>query len=257
MPRVTAQAIHLLARRQGVPTADLFALVEHEVPDIAAGQALVRNRFLSVDPYMRQLMDDEWPLNAPLGGGRAIGRVVASRAELLPEGAWVFHHSGWSSHAVVTADEPRVRVVEPADGIPLSHYLSVLGGTGLTAYAGMRAVLDVRPGESVFVTSAAGGVGSVAGQIARLLGAGLVVGSTGSAAKMEHVTKVLGFDAAFDYHTAPVADLLARASRSEWTRSWKASAASIWRPRSSRPVSSAASPGSARSPRIATARPPR
>jgi NADPH-dependent curcumin reductase CurA len=212
MPRATARSIHLLARPQGVPTTDLFAIVEHDVPDIAAGQALVSNRFLSVDPYMRQLMDDGWPLNAPLGQGRAIGRVVASRAELLPEGAWVFHTSGWSTHAVVAADQPGVRVVEPADGIPLSHYLSVLGGTGLTAYAGMRAVLDVQYGESVFVTSAAGGVGSVAGQIARLLGAGLVVGSTGSVAKVEHATKVLGFGAAFDYHTAPVADLLAQAA---------------------------------------------
>lgn len=212
MPRAMAQSVHLLARPQGVPTADLFAVVEHEVPEIAAGRALVRNRFLSVDPYMRQLMDDDWPLNAPLDHGRAIGQVVASRAELLPEGAWVFHTSGWSTHAVVASDQPGVRVVEPADGIPLSRYLSVLGGTGLTAYVGMRAVLGVQPGESVFVTSAAGGVGSVAGQIARLLGAGLVVGSTGSAAKVEHVTKVLGFDAAFDYHAAPVADLLAKAA---------------------------------------------
>lgn len=109
MPRATAQSIHLLARPQGAPTTDLFAIVEHDVPDIAAGQALVSNRFLSVDPYMRQLMDDGWPLNAPLGQGRAIGRVVASRAELLPEGAWVFHTSGWSTHAVVAADQPGVR----------------------------------------------------------------------------------------------------------------------------------------------------
>src|ERR1700683_5817926 len=119
MPRATAQPSHLLPRPQGVPTTDLFAIVEHDVPDIAAGQALVSNRFLSVDPYMRQLMDDGWPLNAPLGQGRAIGRVVASRAELPPERAGGFHTSGWSTHAVVGADPPGVCWVVHSDGRPL------------------------------------------------------------------------------------------------------------------------------------------
>jgi NADPH-dependent curcumin reductase CurA len=207
MTTVTARTVHLLRRPDGFPTSDLFAFRERELAPPGEGEALVENLYLSVDPYMRQLMDGGWPLDAPLGRGRALGRVVASRAAGLAEGDIVFHTGGWSTHALV---EPgTARAVEPAPGVPLAAYLSVLGGTGLTAYAGMRSVLDVRPGESVYVSAAAGAVGGVAGQIARLLGAERVLGSAGSAAKVAHVTERLGFTAAYDYREGGLAGWLA------------------------------------------------
>jgi NADPH-dependent curcumin reductase CurA len=207
MTAVITRSVHLLRRPDGFPTADLFAFTERKLGPLQEGEALVENLYLSVDPYMRQLMDGGWPLDEPLGRGRTIGRVVASRATGVAEGDLVLHTGGWSTHAVV--DAGAVRVIKPAPGIPLPAYLSVLGGTGLTAYAGIRAILDVQPGETVYVSAAAGAVGSVAGQIARLLGARRVLGSTGSAEKAQHVTERLGFTAAFDYRTGSLPDWLA------------------------------------------------
>jgi NADPH-dependent curcumin reductase CurA len=204
----TVRSMIQTARPSGFPDRAQFAIVERElgVPD---GGALVENLYLSVDPYMRQLMDGGWPLNEPLGEGRAIGRVIATDSQQFREGTLVYHTEGWSTHAAILAGQDGVRVLEPADGIPLTNYLSVLGGTGLTAYVGVREILRVREGENVFITAAAGAVGGVAGQICRLLGAGRVIGSVGSAGKVRHVTQRLGFDAAFDYHDGPVAKLLA------------------------------------------------
>ena len=207
---IAALTFHQLARPTGAPSAELFALRELALPALEPGDALLENLYLSVDPYMRQLMDGGWPLNEPLKRGRAIGRVIESRDEALPEGALVFHTGGWSTHAVVSAGQPGVRRFTAAEGVPLSTHLSVLGGTGLTAYVGIREVLGVAEGDVVFITSAAGAVGSAAGQIARLLGAATVIGSVGSERKVEHVVAKLGYDAAFDYHQGPVSEALAR-----------------------------------------------
>jgi NADPH-dependent curcumin reductase CurA len=171
--------------------------------------ALVENLYLSVDPYMRALMDGPWQLGTA-GEGRAIGRVVESRDDQLNAGDLVFHWQGWRTHALVSAAE--ARVLRPADGVPLSAYLGILGGTGLTAYVGLTRIGQLQPGEAVFISAAAGGVGSAAGQLARLLGAGRIVGSAGSAAKVAHLVDDLGYDAAFDYHDGAVADLLAKAT---------------------------------------------
>jgi NADPH-dependent curcumin reductase CurA len=205
---LTVRSIVQTARPSGFPDPAQFAVVEHKlgVPD---GGALVENLYLSVDPYMRQLMDGGWPLNEPLGEGRAIGRVIATNSQHFREGMLVLHAEGWSTHAALVAGQDGAAVLEPADGIPVTSYLSVLGGTGLTAYVGVREILGVHEGETVFITAAAGAVGGVAGQICRLIGAGRVIGSAGSAAKIRHVTQRLGFDAAFDYHDGPVAKLLA------------------------------------------------
>jgi NADPH-dependent curcumin reductase CurA len=174
-------------------------------------ETILRTGNVSVDPYMRQLMDGGWPLHEPLDQGRAIGRVVKSETGEFPEGALIVHTGGWSTHAAVFPGQRGARLVQPASGIPLSAYLSVLGGTGMTAYVGIREILRLREGETVFITGAAGAVGSVAGQISRLLGA-RVIGSVGSAAKVRHVTGRLGFDAAFDYHDGPLGKLLAKAA---------------------------------------------
>ncbi|POX36916.1 NADP-dependent oxidoreductase [Streptomyces sp. Ru73] len=209
MTGTAARFVHQTARPDGFPTREHFAFVEDTVPAPAPGEALVANLYLSVDPYMRELMDGGWDLHTPLEG-RSVGRVTASRTPDLKAGDLVFHRKGWRTHALVTPDE--VRVLPSHRGVPAHTYLGVLGGTGLTAYVALTRTARLQPGEDVFISAAAGGVGSAAGQFARLLGAGRVVGSAGSPAKVRRLTEEWGFDAAFDYHDGPVGDLLAKAA---------------------------------------------
>ncbi|MFY1703309.1 NADP-dependent oxidoreductase [Micromonospora sp. WMMA1923] len=205
--------IHLASRPTGWPTAENFRLVETPVPTPGPGQIVVRNRFVSVDPYMRGRMNDvrsyvpPFQLDAPLDGG-AVGEVVASEADGFTPGDVVLHGLGWREYALL--DATAARTVDP-DLAPLTAYLSVLGMTGLTAYAGLLEVAGMAEGETVFVSAAAGSVGSLVGQIAKLKGAGRVVGSAGSAAKVDRL-RALGFDAAFDYHDGPVGDSLRAAA---------------------------------------------
>ncbi|WP_225837828.1 NADP-dependent oxidoreductase [Streptomyces sp. NK08204] len=204
-----ALTVQQTARPTGFPTADHFRFAESPVPEPAPGTALVENLYWSVDPYHRQMMDGDFGLNAPLEG-RTLGRVVASRTPALPEGEVVFHRQGWRTHAVVRPEE--VRRLPHHEGVPLSAYLSVLGGTGLTAYVGLTRIARLREGEDLFVSGAAGGVGTATGRFARLLGAGRLIGSAGSAEKVTYLTQQVGYDAAFDYRTGPAADLLAEAA---------------------------------------------
>ncbi|WP_174536278.1 NADP-dependent oxidoreductase [Micromonospora chalcea] len=205
--------IHLASRPEGWPTAENFRLVTTEVPTPGPGQVVVRNRFMSVDPYMRGRMNDvksyvpPFALDAPLDGG-AIGEVVAGEAGGVKPGDVVLHGLGWREYALV--DAKGARKIDP-DLAPVTAYLGVLGMTGLTAYAGLLDVAAMKPGETVFVSGAAGAVGSMVGQIAKLRGAGRVIGSAGSAAKVERLA-ALGFDAAFDYHDGPVSKQLRAAA---------------------------------------------
>ncbi|MFI9834865.1 NADP-dependent oxidoreductase [Streptomyces sp. NPDC051913] len=205
----TALTVQQIARPTGFPTPEHFRFAESPVPEPAAGTALVENLYWSVDPYHREMMDGDFALDAPLEG-RTLGRVIASRAPELPEGAIVFHRRGWRTHAVVGPEEAR-RVPE-YQGVPLSAHLSVLGGTGLTAYVGLTRIAGLREGDDLFVSAAAGGVGTATGRFARLLGAGRLIGSAGSPAKVRHLTEQVGYDTAFDYHEGPVPDLLAKAA---------------------------------------------
>ncbi|MEU5433139.1 NADP-dependent oxidoreductase [Streptomyces sp. NPDC020719] len=206
----TSITVHQTARPTGLPTPADFAFVEAPVPDPAPGTALVENLYLSVDPYHREVMD-VGPLFRPLEG-RALGRVVASRDPGLREGDLVFHRQGWRTHALVTLGTDGTRTIQPYEGVPLSAHLGILGGTGLTAYVALTRTLQLRPGQDLFVSAAAGGVGTAAGRIARLLGAGRIVGSAGSAAKVGFLTEAVGYDAAFDYHDGPVGEQLAKAA---------------------------------------------
>ncbi|MGQ5263053.1 NADP-dependent oxidoreductase [Micromonospora sp. ZYX-F-536] len=205
--------IHLASRPRGWPTEENFRLVETDVPTPGPGQIVVRNQYMSVDPYMRGRMNDvksyvpPFALDAPLDGA-AIGEVVASEADGVTVGDTVLHGLGWREYALL--DATAARAVDP-NLAPVSAYLSVLGMTGLTAYAGLLEVAAMKPGETVFVSAAAGAVGSLVGQIAKLKGAGRVVGSAGSPAKVERL-RALGFDAAFDYHDGPVRDSLRAAA---------------------------------------------
>ncbi|MFF3890029.1 NADP-dependent oxidoreductase [Streptomyces sp. NPDC001914] len=208
----TAHTVHQIARPHGFPTAEHFAFVASPLPEPEAGSALVENLYWSVDPYHREMMDDApggFALDAPLEG-RTLGRVIASRTPRLAEGEIVFHRKGWRTHAAVAPEE--VRRLPRFDGVPLTAYLSLLGGTGLTAYVGLTRIARLQEGEDLFVSAAAGGVGTATGRFARLLGAGRLVGSTGSAAKARHLTREVGYDAVFDHHDGPAADLLAKAA---------------------------------------------
>jgi NADPH-dependent curcumin reductase CurA len=197
----TTREWHLAARPHGEPTPADFRLVEVPVPEPAEGQVVVRNVVMSVDPYMRGRMRSgpsyapPWEVGEVMRGG-AVGRVVASRSPELPEGSLVLTDAAWRETAVLDAAQT-TRLPAATDVAP-SWYLGVLGMPGLTAYAGLFRVGAFREGDDVFVSGAAGAVGSLVGQFARLRGAGSVVGSAGSPEKVAWLRE-LGCTAAFDY----------------------------------------------------------
>ncbi|MEU4800909.1 NADP-dependent oxidoreductase [Actinosynnema sp. NPDC023587] len=210
----TAQEIRLASRPQGVPTPENFELVAVPVEPPGEGQVLVRNLVMSVDPYMRGRMNDAKSYVAPFEVGKAleggaVGEVVVSNAPGFAVGDKVLHGLGWREYATVAAEH--VVKVDP-ERAPLGAYLGVLGMPGLTAYAGLVDVAGLKEGDAVFVSGAAGAVGQVAGQVAKLRGARRVVGSAGTDAKVAYLVDELGFDAAFNYKDAPVTEQLAAAA---------------------------------------------
>lgn len=212
MSHAISTQIQLARRPEGWPTHDDFRTVEVELSDPAPGEVRVANEFVSVDPYMRGRMNDVRSYVAPYAldeviAGGAIGRVVASAADDLPVGTVVLHQHGWSD--VVQADASTFRAVPEVPGMPLSLRLHILGMTGLTAYVGLTAIAGLAPGDTVFVSGAAGAVGTAVGQIAKLLGAGRVIGSAGSPEKVALLTEKYGYDAAFNYKDGPVREQLA------------------------------------------------
>ena len=209
----TTRHIALASRPHGAPTPDNFRLESVDLPALADGQVLVRNDIMSVDPYMRGRMNDAksyvapYEVDAPLEGG-AVGEVIASRSDAVAVGQHVVHGAGWREHAVLPAKA--VTVID-TDAAPASAYLGVLGMTGLTAYVGLTAVAEMREGDTVFVSGAAGAVGQVAGQVAKALGAAKVIGSAGSPDKVSRILQ-LGYDEAFDYKATPVREGLRAAA---------------------------------------------
>lgn len=208
--------VHLVNRPVGWPQPGDFALRSGPV-EAGPGELLVLNRFLSVDPYMRGRMNDArsyvppFALDQVMDGG-AVGEVVsAPSGGTFSAGDAVIHNLGWREYAV---GPPEVfRPIDPVPGTALSTYLGALGMPGLTAYVGLLDVAGFQPGESLFVSAAAGAVGSLVGQLAKLRGAGLVIGSAGSDRKVVHLTRDLGFDAAFNYHDGDVTASLLQAAR--------------------------------------------
>ncbi|NEB11605.1 NADP-dependent oxidoreductase [Streptomyces coelicoflavus] len=205
---------HLVTRPVGWPKPEDFALVEAEVPTPGDGQVLVRNLYVSVDPYMRGRMSAAKSYAAPYELGKvmqggAVGEVVASNAEGIAVGDHVLHFFGWREYAAL--DAKNAVKVDP-DAAPLSTYLGVLGMTGLTAYAGLLRTASFKEGDSVFVSGAAGAVGSQVGQIARLKAASRVIGSAGSDEKVKLLLDEYGFDAAFNYKNGPVGEQLRAAA---------------------------------------------
>jgi NADPH-dependent curcumin reductase CurA len=203
-----SREIRLVARPRGFPGEDLFELAETAVPEPAEGQLLVRNAYFSVDPYMRPRMNDVRSYVAPftLGEamtGGAVGRIEVSRNPAFAEGDWVVHGLGWREWAL--SDGSGMQKVQ-ASSAPVSTALGVLGMPGYTAYHGLFEIGRPEPGETVFVSGAAGAVGSAAGQMAKIVGC-RVIGSAGSAEKVAWLDEI-GFDAAFDYRQTAVHDAL-------------------------------------------------
>jgi NADPH-dependent curcumin reductase CurA len=207
-----ARAWHLKSRPSGMPTSDNFELKDTDLPPLGDGQVHVRNRWLSVDPYMRGRMNDvksyvpPFQLGAPLEGG-AIGEVVESTADGISPGDMVLHMLGWRDEAIIDA-----RAVNklPDLGAEPQLFLGILGVTGATAWFGLLDIAQAKAGDIVFVSAAAGAVGTAVVQIAKAKGM-TVIGSAGGAEKCEFV-RSLGADAVVDYKAQPILKGLAAAA---------------------------------------------
>jgi len=219
-----ARQVQLVRYPVGEVTPDDFVTVEVDLPDPQPGQVLVRNTFTSVDPGMRLRLRksgpagyfNSFPLNAPMDDIWAVGEVIESRAEGFELGDSVWHAKGWRDYAIVTAGEPALAGIATLARIdttvaPPETYLGPLGAMGITAYAGLVDAAELREGDIVWVSAAAGAVGSLAAQIAKLRGH-RVVGSAGSAEKVRYLLDELSLDAAFNYRDRPMIDRLREAA---------------------------------------------
>ena len=191
--------VRLSARPRGLPLRDDFEVAEVRVADPAEGEVLVRNAYLSVDPYMRSRMSEarsyaaSYVVGEPMWGA-AVGRVEASQSSRFAEGDWVLHTLGWREWALL--DGTGMRVVD-ASAAPVTTALGVLGMPGFTAWYGLFEIGAPEEGQTVFVSGAAGAVGSAAGQMAKIAGC-RVIGSAGTEEKLDWLRE-LGFDAVFSY----------------------------------------------------------
>ncbi|MGH7248091.1 MAG: NADP-dependent oxidoreductase, partial [Pseudomonadota bacterium] len=197
---IVSREFKLVRRPVGFPEESDFQIVETPVPELNAGEALIRTVYLSVDPYMRGRISGARSYAAPVEIGEAMvgeaaGVVAASRYPGLAPGDFVTGGLGWRDYAV--AGGKGLRKVDPAIA-PIPTYLSVLGGTGLTAYFGLLDIGQPKPGETVLISGAAGAVGSLVGQIAKIHGC-RAAGIAGGDGKISHIVNDLGFDAGFNY----------------------------------------------------------
>ena len=220
-----ARQVQLTRHPEGEVSPSHFRIVEVELPELGDGEVLVRNLFTSVDPALRLQLRRQapggyfnaFPLNAPMDGIMSVGEVVESRAEGFARGDAVSHGWGWRDLAVVPACVMSVGGVGTLAKLdtslgPAEMFLGPLGNMGLTAYVGLVHAAELRDGDVVWVSAAAGAVGSIAAQIAKL-GGHRVIGSAGSADKVAFLLDELGLDAAFDYHGGPVLDQLRAVAR--------------------------------------------
>jgi NADPH-dependent curcumin reductase CurA len=203
----------LVRRPNGMPVADDFSLVTQPVPELSDGQFLIRNRYASLDPAMRGWMDDVPSYLPPIPLGEVIrastvGEVVASKADGFPVGQWVSGLNAIEEYSVGMAGGFSQAVDVSIVPSP-TNFLSVLGSVGMTAYFGYLEVCKPNPGDVVLVTGAAGAVGSLVGQIAKIKGASKVIGIAGGPEKCARLVERYGFDAAIDYRGKSVDQLSA------------------------------------------------
>jgi hypothetical protein len=212
MTKFTSREIRLVSHPTGLPKAENFTLAEVKLESPHNGQVLVRNLFMSVDPYMRGRMNagksyvPPFELGKPLDGG-AVGEVIESLTQEFKPGDAVFSSRGWREYFIASPTDlrPIARDIQP-----LSIYLGALGMTGMTAWVGLQLV-DVKAGDIIYISGAAGAVGSVAGQLAKLRGC-RVIGSAGSMEKVAFLLEECGFDSAFNYKDGSVLKQLHQAA---------------------------------------------
>ena len=211
---VTARELVLSRRPQGRIEPGCFTLLERKLPPLSPGQLLVRAGYFSVDPSMIPRFSADTYAPAFRVGvaveARAVSQVVQSTADGWSEGDWALCWGGWRDYAVIDASNG-IRI-QPRSGLPPHTWLHVLGVPGLTAYVGLLDVAHLQPGDRVWVSAAAGAVGSVAAQLAKARGASLVIGSAGGADKARYLTGTLGLDAAVDYRSGHLAGQLRQAA---------------------------------------------
>ena len=200
MPEPVNHQIRLASRPSGPVTTDNFELTEEAVCDPGAGEVLVRNIYMSVDPYMRGRMNDVKSYIPPFEIGEVlqagvIGQVIASRFDDIAEGDFVTGMLGWENYSV--CDGRQLRKLTPGPE-PLSWHLGILGMPGMTAFVGLMKIAAAKQGDTVFVTAASGAVGSVVGQLAKIHGC-RVAGCAGSDEKVALLTEEFGYDGAFNY----------------------------------------------------------
>ena len=204
MSKILNQEIQLISRPTGIPTADNFTLAKTELKPLEDGEVMVRNLFMSVDPYMRGRMNEgkSYVTRFELGKaleGAAVGEVIESRAKEFKPGDAVTSNFGWRERFIAL---PKELHLVSRDVSSLSVYLGALGMTGMTAWAGLNLV-EVKAGDVIFISGAAGAVGNMAGQLAKLRGC-RVIGLAGSMDKVKFLRANCGFDVAFNYNLGPV-----------------------------------------------------
>tara|TARA_B100000965_G_scaffold119731_1_gene98790 strand:- start:672 stop:1685 length:1014 start_codon:yes stop_codon:yes gene_type:complete len=201
---------------EGMPTPDNFRIAEAPMPVPGDGEFLLKNLYLSLDPYQRMLMGGGWTYSpnvlkpGDLMVGRVLGEVVETNNPDFPVGTHVVGRLGWQTH-VVSDGTNLDFVVNPKDGVPLSAYLGVCGSTGVTAWVGLKMTGQPKAGETVVVSAAAGSVGSCVGQLAKDMGC-RAVGIAGGPDKCKLVEDEFGFDACIDYKAPNLAGQLAEAA---------------------------------------------
>ena len=203
---VSARQVVLARRPTGSPKVADFRIETNELGELGDDEVMVRNHWLSLDPYMRLYMSEQpglhgsVPLGAPMPGG-AVGEVLASRSPALPLGSYVLSLAhGWRDHYIAPASQ--LQTVSSATA-PIQRFLGIYGLTGITAWGGINGVLKPQPGETMFINGAAGAVGSVAVQLARAAGA-TVIASAGSDAKGKWIIEELGAHRFINYRTEDV-----------------------------------------------------
>ena len=203
-----SREIHLAKRPEGMPQESEFAMVTTTLADPAEGKVLVKNLYMSVDPAMRPRLSGAQPMNEAMMGG-ALGRVVKSRNPAWAEGDLVTNRQGFREYFL--SDGNGLTKLTPDPSLPLTVYMHALGGTGFTAYGGLLHIGALKDGEQVFVSTAAGAVGSIAAQIAKLHGC-YVIGSTGSDEKAAWLRDACALDATINYKNEPIRKALKAAA---------------------------------------------
>lgn len=211
--KVQSRQIVLVSYPKAVPQWDNFEIRSTTLDDdLKEGEVLVKNLSMSVDPYMRGRMTprrsyvEPFALGEVLTGG-AVGKVIASRRPSLPIGSLVSNFAGWRTHFISRSEEDGLKKLPELEHLSPDIWLGTLGMPGMTAYVGLLKIAELKPGQRVFVSGAAGAVGMLVGQIAKIKGC-YVVGSCGSDEKATYLREKLGFDEVLNYKKAPIKDQL-------------------------------------------------